>query len=1088
MNKTIISALVVLILLISIPLGIYLIQKNQTLKSRAATSGAPATIDFYGTQLHMLKLFGQNKITENSRNIVNGKGIYHAAGVVVDKSSRPNKVYVVDSGNSRVLGYNGAGVCSNNASQSCTADSDCGSGNSCKIDGTKDPDIVLGHDNLTDGACNGDNNLGFTKNPSAKTLCLVGYPYTSNIAESWARHNPAVDGQGNFYIVDGFNNRVLKFNQPLSADKTGGKGDNVADFVIGQDDFAQNGRNKGTIGVYGTISPPDNQSLYTMSSSLGWTCCGGVSVDNADNVWVTDAGNARVLRFPQGSKTADLVIGQPDFTQNGADCSRALNKFCLPVLAKVDPDTGDLYVLEMYDTSIFEVRILVFHPPFTNGMSAARTLIANQGPTFFWRGLPAFHFQATGFEFNPLKAGPYSAGKLWVNEHETFRTVLLKDNGDVVTAIGAPNATHIGGDSAFPGCNNIYLNFRLWGPGGAIGFDADNNIYLADERFHRLARYGLPYTLTTSETGRVCPPDPSGGLFPGTTPNVNVLDYTEPAVSSSEDNKLGEAIGLAVFNNQLIVQDEQRLKVWNDYLNKPMGAAPDIIVSSPPGTPTLPNRNLLSGAIDDHNRLWLLNENSKIRIYQLPFAGGDRPIADNLLLYWSDDPGAVVGGTGIRGWDNNSAGALTFDPINKKMYVMDYVHNRVLRIADHNNFGTKLLVDMVLGQPDKDHRLCNNNEIDDGDTTAHYPRANTMCLPSLGKFDNLGNLYVIENSYECHGNHRIIEFDAANLSSARGLFPNLSANRVFVADDFTHRGPCTGGVPNGPGSPVSITFNSSNQMIVGNDGYFDADPGHREYRQLWFYNNPLIKQTADGYIPLPIGATGEIVFDFYNNLIIQDHTWSKVWAINPSLDPALVVSLTGASFVFPSPVALPTAVPTSISTPTFTPTPTLTLTPTPTTTLTPTLSPTSTPTLTPTPTFTPTATGILSPIASLSAALSTTLAVTSISIGDVNLNLAGVLFSNLTLNPSSSNIADETLTVSYTTLPTVNYVIRFVYLPPGPTLAPTIIPASGFIKSQDGKFLLNNHEFLIKGVNFAPQSYNWNDLWFGADWDEAKID
>lgn len=48
----------------------------------------------------------------------------------------------------------------------------------------------------------------------------------------------------------------------------------------------------------------------------------------------------------------------------------------------------------------------------------------------------------------------------------------------------------------------------------------------------------------------------------------------------------------------------------------------------------------------------------------------------------------------------------------------------------------------------------------------------------------------------------------------------------------------------------------------------------------------MTKATPDAIIELPLGAPGEITFDTSDNLLVQDHTWNKVWLINYDLDPA----------------------------------------------------------------------------------------------------------------------------------------------------------------------------------------------------------
>ncbi len=139
-------------------------------------------IDYYGKSINVLRLLGQAELSETGRNLVTANGIYHAPGVVVDRNAPADRlyIYVVDSGNNRILGF----------------DIDCPTGTTCPLDGTRPADIVLGQPDMETASCNGDNNLGFTLAPSASCLCLLGYPLANNTAESWMRLNIDVDSRG----------------------------------------------------------------------------------------------------------------------------------------------------------------------------------------------------------------------------------------------------------------------------------------------------------------------------------------------------------------------------------------------------------------------------------------------------------------------------------------------------------------------------------------------------------------------------------------------------------------------------------------------------------------------------------------------------------------------------------------------------------------------------------------------------------------------------------------------------------------------------------------------------------------------------
>ena len=120
----------------------------------------------------------------------------------------------------------------------------------------------------------------------------------------------AVNDDGDLFVPDSHNNRLLKYESPF-------ENDTIADQVWGQDDFT------GILCNQGNLAAPTAETLcfHSYTNRLRLNRYGnGAAVDGEGSLWVADGGNNRVLRFPfdpstgEAAKTANLVLGQPGFT------------------------------------------------------------------------------------------------------------------------------------------------------------------------------------------------------------------------------------------------------------------------------------------------------------------------------------------------------------------------------------------------------------------------------------------------------------------------------------------------------------------------------------------------------------------------------------------------------------------------------------------------------------------------------------------------------------------------------------------------------------------------------------------------------
>jgi len=118
-------------------------------------------------------VLGQPNFSDNPQNFINGRGLSGPVAVAIDTSIVPNRLYVADSVNNRVLGYKDVATLVNGGLA----------------------DLVIGQPVFTSSACN---NGGL----SAGSLCVP--------------EGVAVDATGNLYVTDNTNNRVLEYNTPFA--------------------------------------------------------------------------------------------------------------------------------------------------------------------------------------------------------------------------------------------------------------------------------------------------------------------------------------------------------------------------------------------------------------------------------------------------------------------------------------------------------------------------------------------------------------------------------------------------------------------------------------------------------------------------------------------------------------------------------------------------------------------------------------------------------------------------------------------------------------------------------------------------------
>jgi hypothetical protein len=816
-----------------------------------------------------LPLVRRDAYADTARKQVAPYGIYHASGVHVSHAaSTADQVYTVDSGNNRVLFF---GIYA-------------GSGAPTGVIGQASGDGYA--------SCNRDGNRGFERAPTAATLCLDGHPWANNSAETWTRNNVDTDAQGNLYVVDRFNNRVLMYR---SADLVPGRVNIAAAKVWGQSGFTSNAPNRSSSpsAHYDRPPPPTAATLWTgfgntPDAGFDHVSSRGVSVDAGGKLWVADTFNGRVLRFDTSRSSADLVLGKRKFTEykfNGAKdgCveDAPLDAMCTPTLAKLHPN-GKLYVVDERPLA-FRARILEFTPTpgsgFHSGMAATRSFMVKQpGPFVDWNGgfeNGKYRAQVTGLSFDGITPADAAAGALmWVTEHETQRAVLIRADGSIIRVLNAPSATQRGGtwtDAQIAACMpppEYHARWAVW-PGGNLAFSRDGNyLMLADEALHTVHVYWA--SSWSNVTG--CMPLNFWAYFGRGDSHYDITKG--PNLSSAAGFHLGGNTAMAYHGNQLIAFDEPvdflgqtMVKVYAKDRTKTLSDTQFALqFTLNPGILHARPASFLGEAVDGFDRLWLAGLGGELQRWQLPLTPETSAPAGSTNIVWRD--GRRVEATfSMAAWDR----------LTRRMYLLDDSGARIFRLRPFLAGDTTFVVDMVIGQRDATTNSCNYGR----GVVAGPKMPGGLCAVGYVRFDREGNLFVVDNRYECQGNRRIAVFGKTLLDNATAMFPSLVPTKLF-----NHPGMCAPDVVGRPGTPVTVAFDVANRMVVGNDGYYGSIEQRRQ-RQLFLYDRPADPASGDvpsSAIRLPMGTPADMVFDEQNNLIVRDQTWHRIFKINLDLD------------------------------------------------------------------------------------------------------------------------------------------------------------------------------------------------------------
>ena len=856
-------------------------------------------------------------------------GLFNPYSVVVDNVPGHNMLYVYDSGNNRILGVTMIGG---------------------QVTTGQGAMMVLGQPDFARTSCNGDSNWQNYPTPpipNASCLCTLAY-FQQSPAEGGSVGNMAVDSQGNLYVPDYWNNRVLRYNWPTSTGE-------AATAVWGQPDF--NGYAPNNAGGNVTGGP-----TKTTLNFYGTGCnqyAAGVAVDNWGNLWVTDKSNCRVLRFPAPnpgtanpglpSTTADMVLGQSNFTNATVGDGTSLNGFYEPVAVRVDSQ-GNVYVADGTPSGCpVNGRVLVYKPTGSvigSGQPLYGSIATSAAPSADFQFGQTYVNRPVGLEWDP------PTGNLWVTDFtgsavgpSVGQAILFQVNVGAGTATavkvvmkdypassGGPTSGSISGDIP-PGtftdqAGTAVLNWTFPDPRGSVGVDTQGNVYATDDRIDDVWRFPAPIPTFA--------PAPSGVAHSADVRIFNPMQFDEFNHRTTDhptgmDSAHGIAVPVWGGVTQVIAAEGYRLMYWNMPASGPSallnGQAADGVAGVPvTGNPALEILPRIGRIREDAvGHLWTLRSidgsPSRIEVYNLPLT----PLATPSAVI--NGPFSVLGG-GTVNWTWLEGIAPSAD--GTSVWVSNREYNRVFHLR---NALTSPMVDVILGQPNATSTLANYP----GGT----PSASNLNTPGAVELDHHGYLYVSDHGLEDGGNYRMLRWNPNTLANAITRAANtgtaqfaLPADGVYGTNgSFTAQGcyPYNFSIP-APGicGPWEPAFNSDDSiMVVGQNS---QGPGQRfpvVFSQPESGDNPVTYLKDFG------PQTFSAAFDAQDNLYMGELNRSRILVyVQP--------------FGTQGPTLTPTSSPTPTISPTWTASPTGTwYTSTPSSTFTWTSSPT--PTLTPNP-------------------------------------------------------------------------------------------------------------------------------------------
>jgi sugar lactone lactonase YvrE len=449
-----------------------------------------------------------------------------------------------------------------------------------------------------------------------------------------------------------------------------------------------------------------------------------------------------------GDTTADIVLGQDDFTHNvpnlvdakGIDL-RGTGLFGDEAWTAIDTSgaTHHLYVSDFNNN-----RVLGWNDAtsFTNGEPA--DLVIGQ-PDFLSSSQNNGGISASSLN-QPTGLAVDGSGNLFVADSNNARVLEFSNP---FTACGSFPCVGGPASAVFGQCGNFNTNGingcgtstptadNLGGSGGGVWLDSSGNLFIADTSRNRVLEYLAPF---------------SGGTHSG-TPGFSG-DTTADVVFGQSGSFSGQTCN-------------QGSTPTADTLCTPTG-----------------------GSLDSGGNLYVADfQNNRVLEYLGPFTGGTHSGTPG---FSGDTTADVVFGQG--GSFTTSSGATTVSTLSEpvsvvvdsssNVYIADFHNNRILEF--NAPVGSTPSANLVFGQSGS-FTTANCHE-DDSSQNQPRPTADTLCSPEGIALDTNGDLFVVD------GGERALRFDdplaaGGGTPGTPGSAGDTTADAVLGQGNFNHASP-----------------------------------------------------------------------------------------------------------------------------------------------------------------------------------------------------------------------------------------------------------------------------------------------------------